>query len=89
MLMGCAVAFFWVAVPYRMTWRYGERGFRYLYLDAGHVCQNLYLASETIGAGTCAVGAFDDDALNALLGLDESESFVIYLAAVGKKPPGQ
>lgn len=87
MLMHCAAAFIWVAVPYRMTWRYGERGYRYLHLDAGHVCQNLYLASETIDAGTCAVGAFDDDAMNALLGLDESESFVIYLATVGKKPP--
>lgn len=86
MVMKCAVAFMWVAVPYRMTWRYGERGYRYLYLDAGHVCQNLYLASATIDAGTCAVGAFDDDALNALLGLDESEAFVIYLAAVGKQP---
>lgn len=88
MVMHCAVAFIWVAVPYRMTWRYSERGYRYLYLDAGHVCQNLYLASENIDAGTCAVGAFDDDALNALLGLDESEAFVIYLAVVGKKPAG-
>jgi SagB-type dehydrogenase family enzyme len=68
-----------------MTWRYGERGYRYLHLDAGHVCQNLYLASETIDAGTCAVGAFDDDALNNLLGLNEEEAFVIYLATVGKK----
>lgn len=83
----CAVAFLWVAVPYRMTWRYGERGYRYLHLDAGHVCQNLYLAAETIEAGVCAVGAFDDDALNGLLGLNEEEAFVIYLAAVGKKKP--
>ena len=54
MVMKCAVAFMWVAVPYRMTWRYGERGYRYLYLDAGHVCQNLYLASVTIDARTLA-----------------------------------
>ena len=88
MIMHCAVTFLWVAVPYRMTWRYGERGYRYLHLDAGHVCQNLYLASEAIDAGVCAVGAFDDDALNTLLGLDGSEAFVIYLAAVGKKTAG-
>ncbi len=88
MVMHCAVAFLWVAVPYRMTWRYGERGYRYLHLDAGHVCQNLYLASEAIDAGVCAIGAFDDDALNVLLGLDGADSFVIYLAAVGKKPAG-
>ena len=80
-----AVTFIWVAVPYRMTWRYSERGYRYLLLDAGHVCQNLYLASESIDCGVCAVGAFDDDAMNMILDLDEDASFVIYLASVGKK----
>ena len=82
-----AVTFIWVAVPYRMTWRYGERGYRYLFLDAGHVCQNLYLAAEAVGAGACAVAAFDDQALNNLLGLDGTDKFVIYLASVGKRSP--
>jgi SagB-type dehydrogenase family enzyme len=80
-----AVAFLWAAVPYRMTWRYGERGFRYLWLDAGHVGQNLYLASEAIGCGCCTIGAFDDEGLNRILGLDGKDSFVIYIGAVGKK----
>jgi SagB-type dehydrogenase family enzyme len=80
-----AVTFFWVAYPYRMTWRYEERGYRYLFIDAGHVCQNLYLASEAIGGGTCAVAAFDDDALNELFKLDPNKAFVIYLAATGKR----
>jgi SagB-type dehydrogenase family enzyme len=80
-----AVTFVWVAVRERMTWRYGERGYRYLYLDAGHVCQNLYLACEAIGAGACAIGAYDDAAVNALLHLDGAERFVIYLASVGKR----
>lgn len=84
-IMHSAVTFIWVAVPYRMTWRYQERGYRYLHLDAGHVCQNLYLAAEAVGAGVCAVAAFDDDELNTLLCLDPEEAFVIYLAAVGKK----
>jgi len=83
---GAAATFLWVAVPYRMTWRYGERGYRYLHLDAGHVAQNLYLAAEAIGAGACAVGAFDDDAANRLLGLDGERMFLIYAAAVGLKP---
>ncbi len=78
-----AVTFLWAAVPYRMNWRYGERGYRYLHLDAGHVCQNLYLAAEACGAGVCAVAAFDDERLNALLGLDGASQFAIYLAAVG------
>ena len=80
-----AVTFFWVAIPYRMTWRYGERGYRYLHLDAGHVCQNLYLAAEVIGAGVCAIAAFQDAALNSLLSLDGERQFVIYLATVGRK----
>ncbi|MCX6100554.1 MAG: SagB/ThcOx family dehydrogenase, partial [Candidatus Bipolaricaulota bacterium] len=80
-----AVTFVWVAVRERMTWRYGDRGVRYLYLDAGHVCQNLYLACEAIGAGACAIGAYDDAAANALLHPDGAERFVIYLASVGKR----
>ncbi len=80
-----AVTFIWTAVAYRMTWRYGQRGYRYLHLDAGHVCQNLYLAAQAIGAGVCAIAAFDDEALNELLGLDGVEQFAIYVATVGKK----
>ncbi len=85
MIEAAAVTFAWVAVRARMTWRYGERGYRYLYLDTGHVCQNLYLACEAIGAGACAIGAYDDAATNALFHLDGTERFVIYLASVGKK----
>lgn len=85
MVEAAAVTFAWVAVKERMTWRYGERGYRYLYLDAGHVCQNLSLACEALGAGACAIGAYDDDAVNALFGLSASERFVIYLASVGKR----
>ncbi|MFI5341989.1 MAG: SagB/ThcOx family dehydrogenase [Candidatus Methylomirabilales bacterium] len=81
----CAATFLWTAVVYRMTYRYGERGYRYLYLDAGHVCQNLYLAAEAIGCGVCALAAFSDDDVNRLLGLDGEERFAIYLGAVGKK----
>jgi len=80
-----AVTFIWIAERYRMAWRYGERGLRYLFLDAGHVCQNLYLAAESIAAGTCAIGAYDDDALNELLALDGMSRFVVYLAGVGKR----
>jgi SagB-type dehydrogenase family enzyme len=80
-----AVTFFWVAVVYRMAWRYGQRGYRYLHLDAGHVCQNLYLAAQAVGAGVCAIAAFQDQELNDLLGLDGEEQFVVYLATVGKK----
>jgi SagB-type dehydrogenase family enzyme len=84
-MQAAAVVFVWTAVPYRMTWRYGERGYRYLFLDAGHVCQNLYLAAEPIGCGVCAIGAFDDDALDRAIGANQSDQFPIYVATVGKR----
>lgn len=83
-ILGCGVVFLWTAVPYRMSWRYGDRGYRYLHLDCGHVCQNLYLAAGAVGCGTCAIAAFDDDAMNSLLGINGTDQFLIYLATVGK-----
>ena len=80
-----AVTFLWVAVVERMTWLYSERGYRFLHLDAGHVCQNLYLAADRIASGVCAIGGFNDDDINAVLGLDGEDHFVIYLATVGKR----
>lgn len=80
----CAVTFIWAADIYRMAWRYGERGYRYLFLDAGHVCQNLYLAAGAIGCGACAIDAFEDQKLNDLLSLDGENDFAVYIATVGK-----
>ncbi|MBT3375680.1 MAG: SagB/ThcOx family dehydrogenase [Lentisphaerae bacterium] len=77
---------FWATVPYRMEWRYGLAAHRVIPIDAGHVCQNLYLACEAIGAGTCAIGAYDQGAVDDFLRLDGQDEFVIYLAPVGKKP---
>ncbi|WP_244154260.1 SagB/ThcOx family dehydrogenase [Desulfospira joergensenii] len=79
-----AVTFIWSAVPYRMEWRYGLAAHKVIALDAGHVCQNLYLACEAIDAGTCAIAAYDQEELDELLGLDGEEEFAVYLAPVGK-----
>ena len=79
-----AVAFIWSVVPYRTEWRYTIVSPKIIALDAGHVCQNLYLACEAIGAGTCAIGAYDQGKLDTLLGLDGQEEFSIYVAPVGK-----
>lgn len=81
----CAVTFLWTAVVERMYWRYTERGYRYLLMDAGHVCQNLYLAAEALGCGVCALGAFDDDVLNSILGVDGETQFVVYGGTLGKR----
>ena len=80
-----AVTFIWSAVPYRMSWRHGRRGYRYLFLEAGHVCQNLYLAAEAVDCGVCAIGVYHDEELGDILGLDEEAQFVIYCATVGKR----
>jgi SagB-type dehydrogenase family enzyme len=80
-----AVTFIWTVITYRMTYRYGERGFRYLHLDCGHVCQNLYLAAECIDSGVCAIAAFHDNDFNELLGFNGQDQWIIYLATVGKK----
>ncbi len=83
MFVDCAVSFIWTARIYRSSWKYQQRAYRYIYLDAGHVCQNLYLACEALKIGCCAVAAFDDDAVNQIIGVDGQEEFVIYLAVVG------
>jgi SagB-type dehydrogenase family enzyme len=80
-----AVTFIWTAIPARMEWRYGLAAHKVIALDAGHVCQNLYLACEAVHAGTCAVAAYDQNALDRLLGVDGEEEFAIYLAPVGKR----
>ena len=83
-MSGAAAVFVWSAIPYRMEWRYGLAAHKVILLDAGHVCQNLYLAGEAIGAGTCAVAAYDQELMDQLLKIDGKDEFVIYLAAVGK-----
>lgn len=84
-ILDSAVTFIWAAVYPKMSRRYRDRAYKYLHLDAGHVCQNLYLSAESIGAGVCAIGAYSDDGINSLLGLDGKDRFVIYIATVGKK----
>lgn len=79
-----AVVFIWTCVPYRMEWRYGVAAHKVIAIDAGHVCQNLYLACGAVKAGTCAIAAYDQQALDELLGVDGEDEFAIYLAPVGK-----
>jgi SagB-type dehydrogenase family enzyme len=80
-----AATFFWTAIPARMEWRYDLAAHKVIAIDAGHVGQNLYLVSEALGIGCCAVAAYAQQACDALLGVDGEEEFVVYLAAVGKQ----
>ncbi len=85
-----AAGFVWTVFPYRSEWRYNDEAQKYALIDVGHVCQNLYFASESIGCGTCGIGAYDQFLADGLLGLDskpsfaEDNEFVVYAASVGK-----
>jgi SagB-type dehydrogenase family enzyme len=79
-----AVTFIWTVIPERTEWRYAEASYKVIALDVGHVCQNLYLACEAIGAGTCAIAAYNQTLLDDLLGVDGDQEFSIYLSPVGK-----
>lgn len=84
MVASSAATFVWTADAYRSIWRYGQRAYRYMHLDAGHVCGHLYLSAAAVDCGCCGIAAFDDDAWAQLLGIDGVNEFVIYLAPVGK-----
>ncbi len=84
MLGQAAVCFILTGLFQRTRWKYHERSYRYVLLEAGHIGQNLYLAATSMKLGACAVGAFLDDNLNDLLGLDGQEEAALYLIAVGK-----
>lgn len=79
-----AVVFIWTAVAERAKWKYLERAYRYIYLDAGHIGQNLYLAATAQGLGCCAIGALYDEEVNQLVGADGVNETVVYMACVGK-----
>ncbi len=79
-----SVCFVITALFQRTRWKYRERTYRYVMMETGHVGQNLYLAATALGLGVCAVGAFFDDALNDLLGLDGQTEAALYITSVGQ-----
>lgn len=78
-----AAVFIWTAVFERCKWKYGQRAYRYIYLDAGHIAENLALAAVSLKLGTCEIGALYDDHVNAIIGLDGIEESTICMATVG------
>jgi len=67
----------------RTTQRYGQRGIRYVYMEAGHAAQNVHLQAEALGLGSVAVGAFDDASVSKVLSLPEQFA-PVYMVTVGK-----
>ncbi len=84
MLEEASCIFIWTAIVARSKWKYRERAYRYIYMDAGHIGQNLYLAATALNLGCCTVGAFYDEEVDRLIGIEGREEISIYLGLVGR-----
>jgi SagB-type dehydrogenase family enzyme len=78
-----AVVFIWTAIFQRSKWKYGQRAYRYIYMDAGHIGENLALASTGVGLGSCQIGALFDDEINDIIEVDGTLESTIYISVVG------
>lgn len=77
------VVFVWTAVLERCKWKYKQRAFRYIYLDAGHIAQTVAMAAVALGLGSCQIAALYDEEVNDLLGVDGNDETAIYITVVG------
>jgi len=80
------VIFVWAAIPYKTEWRYSIISYKDILIEAGHICQNLYLACEAIDAGTCAIASYDQKTVDEIIGVDGTDEMTVYLSPVGKVP---
>ena len=78
-----AVVFIWTAIFNRSKCKYGERAYRYIYLDAGHIAENLALSATSIHLGTCQIAALYDDEVNQIIDIDGTTESTLYLSVVG------
>jgi SagB-type dehydrogenase family enzyme len=83
MFLGAAAIFVWTTIFNRSKWKYRQRAYRYIYLEAGHIAQNLALTATSLNLGSCQVGAFYDDEVNRIVGSDGTKESTIYLSVVG------
>lgn len=76
---GCVMII--TAVYERTTWRYGERGIMYVHMEAGHVAQNIHLQAVALDLGSVPIGAFHEDKIAEILGIEEEKP--LYIIPVG------
>ncbi|MCG3217494.1 MAG: SagB family peptide dehydrogenase [Candidatus Heimdallarchaeota archaeon] len=81
-----AVVFCWIAVPYRTEWRYTILSHKFIAVDLGIVCQNLYMACEALKLGTVAIGYYEQEKIDELFELNVDDELTVLLAPVGKIP---
>jgi len=84
MVARAPVVIIWTAVFSRSTWKYKERAYRYVFLDAGHIAAQLFLGAVSVGCGTCQIAAFYDDEINKMLEIDGINESALYLSVLGK-----
>jgi hypothetical protein len=79
------VTFAWTAVPSRAVWGLGNRGYRGVLIDAGHVCQALVMAAAGLACEVRPIDLFHDELANRLLGCDGVNEYAVLTAAVGRR----
>ncbi|MCC7565874.1 MAG: SagB/ThcOx family dehydrogenase [Methanomicrobiaceae archaeon] len=80
-----AVTFLWVGIPYRSTWALGNRGFRSVLIEVGHICQALIMAASCIGCRVHPIDLFHDQIMIQLADLNPETQWPLYVGAVGKR----
>ncbi len=88
MVERAGAVFLWTAVFGRSAAKYLERAYRYVYLDAAHIAQNLLLAATALDLAACPIAALYDDEVNEILGVDGTEESILYMASVGTSAGG-
>lgn len=81
------VILFWVCIPYRAEWLGGEASHKGMLLDLGHISHQLYLSTEALGIGCCAIAGYYQKKADELIGVDGHDEFTVLCASVGHVIP--
>lgn len=84
MCASAAAVVLWTAIFERSVWKYRQRAYRYIYLEAGHMGQNLALTATSLGLGSCQVAAFFDNEVNEIVGIKNTDESVLYMSVIGQ-----
>ena len=85
MFLSAPLTLIYTAIFKRTTYKYDDRGYRYIYIEVGHIAQNVSLQCVSLGLSSCVIGAFFDDMVNKLIEVDGKEESAIYIQTIGKK----
>ncbi|OGN89096.1 MAG: hypothetical protein A2158_06715 [Chloroflexi bacterium RBG_13_46_14] len=77
------VVFFWACIPYRGKWLGNGASYKGLLLDLGHISHQLYLVTEVLECGCCAIGGYYQETADKLIGVDGEDEFTVLCASVG------